>query len=393
MKLTTSALLGLAVGLMAPAVASAEPEALRIGVPTTRSGPYTLLGDQAVRAVEFAVGEANAAGGVDGRKVEFKVVDDEASPDAGRRAGEKLASEGYRILTATVSSSVGLAMSTQLNRWDAMYVSTINKSPKITGDSCHPRMFRTNHSDDMDIAIVGPWLKDQPQKTWGIIAADYLWGRGSGAAFKATAQSLGRKVETEVFPPVGTTDYAPYITQLRDGGVEGLWVALAGADAINFIKQAKQFGLTDKMLIFGHNVVSPSTAKAVAKEMVGIWGNMGYAAAIDTPANKAFVAAWKAKYGAEPTDYEGETYAGMQVIFAAVKTAKSVAPADVSKAMEGLSATTPFGQVTMRAADHQLEEPNYLGRVVEKDGAHVIVVERTFDAKTATPGPNPACKL
>ena len=139
-------------------------------------------------------------------------------------------------------------------------------------------------------------------------------------------------------------------------------------------------------------MVSPSTAKAVAKEMVGIWGNMGYAAAVDTPENKAFVAAWKAKYDAEPTDYEGETYAGMKVIFAAVEKAKSVAPADVSKALEGLSATTPFGSVTMRAADHQLEVPNYLGRVLDKGGAFPIVVERTFDAKTATPV-NAACKM
>lgn len=393
MTLMKSAVLGVSIGLAVPALALADAEPLRIGVPTTRSGTYALLGDQAVRAVEFAVAEANAKGGVDGRKVEFRVADDELSPEAGRRAGEKLALDGYRILTGTVSSSVGLAMSTQLNRWDAMYVSTINKSPKITGDACHPRMFRTNHSDDMDIAIVAPWLKDQPQKVWGVIAADYLWGRGSGAAFKTTAEGLGRTVKTEVFPPVGTTDYAPYITQLRDSGVEGLWVALAGADAINFIKQAKQFGLTDKMLMFGHNVVSPSTAKAVAKEMVGIWGNMGYAAAIDTPENKAFVAAWKAKYAAEPTDYEGETYVGMQVIFAAVAKAKSVAPADVSKALEGITATTLFGKVTMRAADHQLEEPNYLGRVVEKGGAYVMTVERTFGAETATPPANPACKL
>lgn len=392
MPLNKSAVLGLTAVLLASTAALAEPEPLRIGVPTTRSGAYALLGDQVVRAVEFAVAEVNAKGGVDGRKVEFRIADDEASPDAGRRAGEKLASEGYRILAGTVSSAVGLAMSTQLERWDAMYVSTINKSPKITGDACKPRMFRTNHSDDMDIAIVGPWLKDQPQKTWGIIAADYLWGRGSGSAFKATAEGLGRSVKVEVFPPVGTTDYAPYITQLRDSGAEGVWVALAGGDAINFIKQAKQFGLTDKMVMFGHNVVSPSTAKAVAKEMVGIWGNMGYAAAIDTAENKAFVAAWKAKYDAEPTDYEGETYAGLQVIFAAVAKAKSVAPADVSKALEGLTTTTPFGAVTMRAADHQLEVPNYLGRVVEKAGAFPIVVERTFEAKAATPV-NPACKI
>ncbi len=393
MRLTTTSLISVAALIAGCASAFAQTEAIKIGVPTSRTGTYTVLGDQVVRAIEFAAEEANGKGGVDGRKVEVRIADDEGNPDAGRRAGEKLSLDGHKILIGSISSAVGLALSTQLNRWDAMYVSVVNKSPKLTGDGCHPRMFRANHSDDMDIAIVDPWLKDQKQQVWAIIAADYLWGRGSGAAFKATAEKLGRTVKTEVFPPLGTTDYAPYITQLRDSGAEGLWVALSGSDAINFAKQAKQFGLTDKMVVFGHNFITPSAIKAVGKDAIGVWGNLGYAAAVDTPANKAFVQAWRAKFNADPTDYEGEAYSGMQMIFAAVKKAKSVAPKDVSKALEGLTAPTPFGEVTMRAADHQLEMPNYLGRVAEKDGAISIEVARAFDAKTATPAPNPACKL
>lgn len=373
--------------------ALAAPDPLRIGVPTSRTGALAVLGDQVVRAIEFAAEQANAAGGVDGHKVEVRVADDEGNPDAGRRAGEKLSLEGYRILIGTISSAVGLALSTQLNRWDAIYVSVVNKSPKITGDSCSRRMFRANHSDDMDFAIVAPWLKDQKEQTWAIIAADYLWGRGSGAAFKTTAQGLGRTVKLEVFPPLGTTDYAPYITQLRDSGAQGLWVALAGSDAINFAKQAKQFGLTDKVVMFGHNFVTPSSIKAVGKDAIGIWGNLGYAPDIANPVNAAFVAAWRAKFQTDPTDYEGEAYAGMQAIFAAVTKAKSVAPMDVAKALEGLTVSTVFGPVTMRAADHQMELPNYIGRVSETDGKVAIKTVLTFDAATATPPPSPACKL
>ncbi|QRG09031.1 ABC transporter substrate-binding protein [Xanthobacter dioxanivorans] len=383
-------LLALAAGA---APAQAAPDPLRIGVPTSRTGALAVLGDQVVRAIEFAAERANAAGGVDGHKVEVRVADDEGNPDAGRRAGEKLSLEGYRILIGTISSAVGLALSTQLNRWDAIYVSVVNKSPKITGDSCSRRMFRANHSDDMDFAIVAPWLKDQKEQTWAIIAADYLWGRGSGSAFKTTAERLGRTVKLELFPPLGTTDYAPYITQLRDSGAQGLWVALAGSDAINFAKQAKQFGLTDKVVMFGHNFVTPSSIKAVGKDAIGIWGNLGYAPDIPTPVNADFVAAWRAKFQTDPTDYEGEAYAGMQAIFSAVTKAKSVAPLEVAKALEGLTVSTVFGDVTMRAADHQMELPNYIGRVSETDGKVAIKTLLTFDAATATPPPSPACKL
>lgn len=391
-KLAYALMLGAATFSVADAAhAAADP--IRIGVPTSRTGTYAVLGDQVVKAIEFAAEEANAAGGIDGRKVEVRVADDEGNPDAGRRAGEKLSLEGHKLLIGSISSAVGLALSTQLNRWDALYVSVVNKSPKLTGDSCHPRMFRANHSDDMDLAIVAPWLKDQKQQNWAIIAADYLWGRGSGAAFKTTAQKLGKSVKLEVFPPLGTADFAPYITQLRDSGAEGLWVALSGSDAINFAKQARQFGLLDKMVVFGHNFVVPSTVKAVGKDAVGVWGNLAYSPSIDNPRNKAFVQAWRAKYGTDPTDYEGEAYTGVQVIFEAVRRAKSVAAGDVAKAMAGIRAASPYGEVYMRPQDHQLEMPNYLGRVGEQGGAVSIDVVREFDAKTATPAPSADCKL
>jgi branched-chain amino acid transport system substrate-binding protein len=373
------------------AIADSAP--IRIGVPTSRTGPYTVLGDQVVQAIQFAADEANAKGGVDGRKVEVRVADDEGNPDAGRRAGEKLSLDGYNVLIGTISSAVALALATQLNRWDAMYVSVVNKTQKLTGDSCSPRMFRANHSDAMDLTIVPSWLNEHKEQTWASIGADYLWGRDSSASFKAVAEKQGRTVKLQVYPSLGTTDYAPYITQLRDSGAQGLWVALSGSDAVNFAKQAKQFGLLDKTIVFGHNFVTPSTVKAVGKDVLGVWGNVSYSPSIDTPANKAFVAAWRAKFNSDPTDYEGEAYAGMEAIFAAVAKAGSVAPADVSKALEGISLSTPFGEVTMRAEDHQLEMPNYLGRVVDKDGEIGIEVVQAFDLNTATPPPSGACKL
>ena len=383
----------LALALSVAGGAMAEGEALKLGVPTSRTGPYTVLGDQVVRAVEFAVEEANAKGGIAGHPVEMKIGDTEGNPDAGRRAAEELALGGYNVLTGTISSAVGLAIASQLDRWDAMYVSVANKSPKLTGDSCHPRMFRANHSDGMDLAIVKPWLAEQEEADWSIIAADYVWGRGSGDAFKAVATDLGKSIKVEVFPPLGTSDFAPYITQLRDSGAKGIWVALSGADAINFAKQAKQFGLTDQVKMFGHNFVVDQTLATVGADGVGVWGNVNYTAAIDTPENKAFVEAWTAKYDTPPTNYEGETYAGLQAIFGAGEKAGSVAPADISAAFAGLTVGTVFGEVTMRAEDHQLGLPNYLGRAVAKDSGAAIEVVQSYAPDVAVPAADPACKL
>jgi branched-chain amino acid transport system substrate-binding protein len=71
--------------------------------------------------------------------------------------------------------------------------------------------------------------------------------------------------------------------------------------------------------------------------------------------------------------------------------AKSFARADVGKALEGLSISRPFGEVTMRAADHQLALPNYLGRVSDKDAFAEIEVVHAFGV--VTPAPSGARKL
>jgi branched-chain amino acid transport system substrate-binding protein len=98
----------LLVAMFASPAYAAEP--LRIGVPTDLSGTYATLGDEVMRAVRFAVDEANADGGVAGHMVEYKSYDTEAKPELARRQAEKLVSEGYPILTGLIASGEGLAI-------------------------------------------------------------------------------------------------------------------------------------------------------------------------------------------------------------------------------------------------------------------------------------------
>jgi branched-chain amino acid transport system substrate-binding protein len=72
----------------ATTVAAYAADPLRIGVPTDLSGTYATLGEEVMRAMRFAADEANAAGGVDGHKVEYKSYDTEAKPDLARRQSE-----------------------------------------------------------------------------------------------------------------------------------------------------------------------------------------------------------------------------------------------------------------------------------------------------------------
>jgi len=382
-----------ALALGAPA-AAAEKEPLLIGVPTALTGPYGDLGEQARRAVLLAVDEANAAGGVDGRKVEVRFLDTQAKAEAARQQAEKLVLSGYKILTGAIASGEALAIAPQLERWDAMYVATINKADEITGKSCNRRLFRVNHPDYSDAAVVRPWLATRKEGKWAIMASDTAWGRNSAASFTKAAEATGKSVVTEGFASLGSNDFAPYIQKIADSGAQGLWVALAGRDAINFATQAKQFGLLGKVTTAGVSFVTDNTAKTLGDTAKGILGVINYSSTFDSPQNKAFVAAWEKKYpGTTPSNFEGETYIGMQVIFQAVKKAGSVKPADVSAAMEGTTFDTVFGNALMRKEDHQLVVPNFFGDVIEVNGQPKPVITMVVSAADAMPAPDPNCKM
>jgi branched-chain amino acid transport system substrate-binding protein len=386
-RLRTGAAIAATAALFVGGHTAHAAETLKIGVPTDLSGTYADLGNQVIRAVEFAVDEANAGG----NSVEYKSLDTEANPENARRQSEKLIRDGYPIILGLIASGEGLAIAPMMERWGGLYISTINKADGLTGEACEARVFRVNTQSAMDALTIKPWLDERKEKKWAVVAVDIAWGQGSSAAFATTAESAGKEMVGQFFIPPNTNDFAPYIQQVKDSGAEGIWVVLAGRDAINFAQQAKQFGLMDSVTVAGQSFTTDNTVKALGDVAKGIYGIINYSSTLDTPENKAFVEAWRKKYDSDPTNFEGETYVGMQVLLEAVQRAGSNDPEAVAKAMSGGEFDTIMGKLKIRAEDHQLLSPNYFGVVEEQDG-----VLRPVITMTATPdqvAPPVTCKM
>ncbi len=393
LKFPRRTLVALALAAALPGIALAQAkDPVKVGLVSSKSGVFAQQGEEVIRAIKFAIDEANAKGGLDGRKVEVSEADDEGTPDAGRRVAEKLARDGYNLLIGAILSSISLAFGANLDRWDAADCVVASKSDKITGDSCKPRMFRTNHSDAMDIAMIGEWAKGFKEKTYATMAADYVWGRDSSESFTKAIKGQGKDVKLNLYAPMGTKDFSPFIAQLKDANVDAIWVAETGRDAIAFVKQAQEFGLIPKTKLVGHSLILNFMINATDKALEGTPGTTGYTPDIDNPRNKAFVAGWKAKFNRLPTDNEGQAYNGIQVMFEGVKKAGSVKPADVSKALPGMTIDSIYGPVVMRAADNQLVIPNFAARAKVVDGVLRPVIEQTF-APSVMPAASPLCKM
>ncbi len=386
----TQLLAGVVLVASLPTAALAQAkEPLKIALVASKSGGFSTMGADVISGIKFAVDEANAKGGVDGRKVELAEGDDESTPDAGRRAAEKLTRDGYKFILGPITSSISLAISQNLTRWDAAFIGTMAKADKLTADACNPRFIRTNHSDAMDLAMINQWVKGLKGNNFAILAADYVWGQDSAKSFEAAVTAQGKKVSLKLFAPLGTKDYAPYIQQLKAAGVDAIWFADVSG-GVNFVKQANDFGL--KTPLIGHALVSNFIINATGKLLEGTPGNVGYTPDVNSPASKAFAAAFKAKNGRLPTDTEGQAYNGAMVLFQGVKMAKSVEPEAVTKALRGATVDTLYGKATVRAADNQMVIPNFVARVKMANGVLRPVIEQTFPA-SITPAASPLCKM
>ena len=226
MKALPRTLAGLAMVAALPlSVLAQAKDPVKVGLVSSKSGVFSQQGEEVMRGVRFAIDEANAKGGIDGRKIEVQEADDEGTPDAGRRVAEKLARDGHNLLIGAIPSSISLAIAQNLDRWDAAYFAVASKSDKLTGDTCKPRSFRTNHSDAMDIAMINEWAKTLKEKKLAILAADYVWGRDSGESFKKAAEAAGKTVALSLYVPMGTKDFSPYIAQLKDANVDAICFA------------------------------------------------------------------------------------------------------------------------------------------------------------------------
>lgn len=358
-------------------------ETITVGVLTDLSGTLAFPAQEMLQGFQVAVDEWNEKGGIKNKKIVIEVDDDEGKPAVGLRKAEKMVlSKGIKYIAGTVNSAVALAISAKAPEWDIIYLTAGAKAVDITGKSWNKNTFRRNRNDDQDMMIVSAWLDDHPElKTWYCIGADYVWGRGNVAAFKKIAEAKGRTIVGEVFPEIGNKDYGSQIIKIIEKKPDAVWAALSGAWAIDFIKQAKSFGLSDKAKIAGVLLTPESVVRAAGPAAIGLYGNLNYAVDINTPENINFKKRFQNKFKRVPTGFNVEGYVAAVMLFNGIAKAKSEAPKDVIQALEGLEYSSPLGKELVRKEDHQVLAPNYMGIVVksEKDpGGVVTKVEKAY---------------
>jgi len=358
-----------------PKKGHAEP--IKISWPTTLSGAYGELGLSVLAAACQAVAEWNEKGGCLGRPVELLVQDDKGSPEVAVRIARDLVhKEKVEVLGGTIASSVGMAMSTFAKENKIVFACGPGATRPLTDKEWNRYTFRITANTVMRARGLSAGVaKIRKYKKLASINPDYTWGRTMCNDFIRFYREFVPDVEIlkQFWPPTGETDYTPYITALMTSGAEAVQSALVAGDLVTFVSQAKARAFFNKVAYINDNSGSVlGTSPFGDKYPEGCIGAAFYVPYWECPENKAFLNKYH-EYNSDssnkwrsPTRIPGfhyvEGYDTINFILSSIAKAGTTNAEAVIKAAENLTFDTPIGPVTMRAFDHQLARPMFVGK-------------------------------
>ena len=351
--------------------AASAQETVKFGYIDPLSGGGASVGEIGLKHFQFLADELNAAGGVNGKKVEIVGFDNKTNPQESVVQAQKAIDQGIRFLTQGNGSSNAAAISEFVTKFndrnpgkETLYFNYAAIDPILTNEKCSFWHFRWDASTDIKMAALSNFMKDRPAiKKVYLINQDYSFGQGmrkaSNAMIKAKRPDI-QIVGDELHPLLKITDFAPYIAKIKASGADSVVTGNWGQDISLLLKAAADAGLqVDWYTFYAGGAGGPTAIKqtGLAHRVFDVTeGN-----ANDAPeAAQKFETAFRAK-NAGVTVWYPRAVNEMRMVAKAINDAKSTDPKVVALKLEDMRFPLfDGGEGWMRKDDHQLFQPMYV---------------------------------
>lgn len=337
---------------MLPAGARAS-DPIRLGSVLDTSGIFDGYGTPMDMALRLAVSEINDAGGLLGRPVEIVAYDTQSDMALYTQYAQRLARQDrVDVVHGGVLSASREAIRQTLRRADILYFYNV----LYEGGVCDRNIFINGVTPAQQAEALIPWAMSRSGSKVYILAADYNYGQIMARWFeKYVADNGGETLATDFFP-LDVSDFGSTIARIQSAGPDLVVAPLVGGPHLSFFRQWAAAGMKDRIALASPTLGVGNEHKVLtAEEGNGIMVAYNYAPELDTPANTAFKAAWRAAYGSLDAVHEIAVshYHGIHTWAQAVRKAGSVEREAVIAALEtGLSIEGPGGTVTVDPATH-----------------------------------------
>jgi branched-chain amino acid transport system substrate-binding protein len=374
--------------------AHAQGAPIKIGVVLPYTGVYAVLGESITQAMEMVFARENWT--VAGRKIEMVKEDDEMKPPVGIRKTEKLIdSDKVDILTGPVHSGILMGMRDKVHNSKTILIVSNAGADAISRERCSKWIFRTSFSNWQPCQPMGGWVAKNVSKDVFLTAPNYQAGKDMMNAFKETFVPAGGKVVDEDYPKLGETDYAPYLTKIKQSGAKAVFAFFSGTDAVNFVKQFASFGLKQSIKLTGAGFLTePDVLPAQGTSALGVITGHFYTPLLDNSVNHRFVKDFRDKYfGKMPDGFACQGFDTAEVILRALKAVNGDTQ-DKDKlvaAIEKVEFDSPRGRFRFDPKTHNVIQPFIYVREVREvyGGLNNVPIDKVADVRD----PGTGCTL
>jgi branched-chain amino acid transport system substrate-binding protein len=366
MRYTLKIVAASAMVVAAGAAFAQKGETVKIAFMDPLSGPFANVGQNQLKSWQFA---AEKLSGKNPAGVKFEVAgfDNKGSPQESLNTLKAAIDQGFRYVTQGNGSGAATAILEAVAKHnernpgkEIVYLNYAAVDPALTNEKCDYWHFRLDADTSMKMEALTSFMKDQPKiKSVYLINQNYAHGQQVNKYFK---DAIARKrpdvkvVGEELHPLGQVKDFAPYVAKIKQSGADTIVTGNWGQDLTLLVKALNDAGLKIPMYTYYAGVTGTPTALAaggdsevyvVAYGHANLTGELGQMAAD-----------FKKKFNDDYYTYA--TYNGINLLAGAMARAQSTNPVKVAKALEGLTVKSFAGDVTMRAADHQLQQAMYI---------------------------------
>ncbi|WP_263770736.1 branched-chain amino acid ABC transporter substrate-binding protein [Propionivibrio soli] len=335
-----------AAALSAPALAA---DTIKIGVAGPHTGDLAPYGLPSKDAAEMVVADVNAKGGINGKKVELMIADDQCKPEIATNVATKLVSEGVNLVLGHVCSG---ATKAALGIYKGAKIITISPSatnPPLTKSGEYPNFYRTIAPDDDQAMLAASFATDKLNaKKVAILHDKGDYGKGF-ADFAKEAIEKGGKAKVVMYEGIqpGAMDYSAVIQKLRKEGADVLIFGGYHPEASKLLSLMNKRKI-NVPFIGPDGIKGDGFLKIAGKDAEGVYAT-GPMDVSKYPLNAKAREEYKAKYGKEPGTFFDQAYAAMLAALNAVKVAGSTDYEALGKALKSSQVETTVGKIKFDA--------------------------------------------
>ncbi|CAM3501410.1 ABC transporter substrate-binding protein [Polaromonas hydrogenivorans] len=383
----------------------AQSTPIKIGVITQLTGFAQIYGEANKIGAEIASQRINAAGGINGRPIEIVLRDDKGSPDGTIAAYRDLVSAGVKLFVAGPVSGTVVALAPLLKGTDHILMAAGPNNLAITHELYNANVFRLQLTSVPVFEGLGVVLgqKAPEVRNWIAISSDQQANQELSRIFLNSLKKFHANkgvnitVQAPVLSKAGAGDFRAQISQIVNSGATGVLNALVGSDSLTFYKQAKAFGLDQKMQVFVDVSANLSSMSSIATSTPkSVWSPNYWYPQGDTN-NTVSQAVYKLaveKTGSSyPFGFVAFAHDAVVAIAEAIKAAKTTETKSLIAAIEAGSPLGAAGPIVFRKADHtytgEMTYVKFGADPTAKDGikvSDVVKLQSKDYMEPATPG-------